>query len=110
MVERRQKPIPVTNQERALLEEQKLLYEKSTGDSGDWGKFLENIALLGLAALGIYAIAKATQRTQQSVDVNCAVCSKDFVMAVSTVSLKIVHTKCPYCQSELVVNLGNTQS
>lgn len=107
MVERRQRPIPVTSQERRFLEEQKKRYENSSGDTGDWGKFLASMALLGLAAAGIYALANATKRTPQSVDVKCSVCSNTFIMAVPAGAVNIIHTKCPYCQSELVVNLGN---
>jgi len=105
MTERRQKPIPVTSHEREFLEQQKKQYELISGDTGDWGKFLGTIVLLGLAAAGIYALAQATKRTTQSVDVRCSICGKTFVMAVPTGANKVTHVKCPYCQAELVVNL-----
>jgi len=104
-MERRQRPIPVTGRERESLEEQKKRYEEQTGDTGDWGKFLGTITLLGLAAAGIYGLAKASTRSQQSVDVQCNQCGETFIMAVSDRSDRAVHTVCPYCGTELVVYL-----
>jgi len=104
-MERRQKPIPVTSTERELLQKQKKRYEEGTGDTGDWGKFLGTITLLGLAAAGIYGLAKASARSQQSVDVQCSECSEKFIMAISSHSDRAVHTVCPYCGAELVVYL-----
>ena len=104
-MERRQRPIPVTGRERELLEEQKKRYEESTGDTGDWGKFLGTITLLGLAAAGIYSLAKASTRSQQSVDVQCKQCGETFIMAISDRSDRAVHTVCPYCRTEVVVYL-----
>ncbi|MBM3176188.1 MAG: hypothetical protein FJZ93_10845 [Chloroflexi bacterium] len=109
MDEPRQKPIPVTRQERASLEQHKQRYEGATGDTGDWGKFLGTIALLGLAAAGIYALVKATERSQQSVDVCCCRCSRNFVMAVPEGTGRAVYTSCPHCGIELVVDLGTSR-
>ncbi len=109
MSEPRQRPIPVTSQERAVLEQQKRLYEKATGDSGDWGEFLGKIALLGLAAVGVYALAKATQRSPQSVDVDCGSCGGKFVMALPKGAGGAVYTTCPHCSVELVVPLGTSE-
>ena len=108
MNEPRQRPIPVTRQERAILEQQKKRYEAKTGDSGDWGEFLGTVALLGLAAAGVYALVGATRRSPQSVDVICSGCSKDFVMAVPVGTGRAVQTTCPHCGLELVVNLGTS--
>ncbi len=106
MTERRQRPIPVTNSERVFLEEQKRKFEKKSGGNGDWGEFLGSVVLLGLAAIGIYALANAAGRTKQSFDVNCSVCNQSFVMAANPGTPRVVYTKCPFCQTELVVNLG----
>ena len=110
MTERRQRPIPVTNHERAFLEEQKKRYETSSGETGDWGKFLGTVTLLGLAAAGIYSLVNASRRSSQSVDVRCAVCQNVFVMALPTGCGNAVYTRCPHCQSELVVNLSTMSS
>jgi len=105
MTERRQRPIPVTSREREFLEHQKQRYESSSGRSGDWGDFLGAVTLLGLAAVGIYALAKAMKRTPQSVDVECSSCHNTFVMAISTEADRVVYTRCPCCSAELVVKL-----
>ena len=107
MNEPRQRPIPVTRQERAILEQQKKRYESRTGTvvmgriSGDSGP-------VGLAAAGVYALVTATRRSSQSVDVICSGCSMDFVMAVPAGTGRAVHTTCPHCGLELVVNLGTS--
>lgn len=108
MTERRQRPIPVTTQERAFLEEQKSRYEQRSGDTGDWGKFLGTITLLGLAAAGVYTLAKATARSRQSVDVECTECGEMFVMAVPNRVDRATYTTCPHCGNELVVYLEVT--
>ena len=109
MDEPRQRPIPVTRQERANLEQHKQRYEGATGDSGDWGRFLGTVALLGLAAAGIYGLVKATKRSRQSVDVSCDGCSRTFVMAVPEGTGRAVYTTCPHCGMELVVDLGKSR-
>jgi DNA-directed RNA polymerase subunit RPC12/RpoP len=109
VAEPRQRPIPVTSKERAALEQQKRRYEQSTGDTGDWGNFLGTVALLGLAALGIYSLARATRRSEQSVDVQCAVCQQSFLMAVPDEVGQAVYIRCPHCNEELVVNLGTSR-
>ncbi len=103
----RQRPIPVTSQERDILEQHKDRYEQSTGDRGDWGKFLGTMTLLGLAAAGIYGLAKATTRSRQSVDVECIECGEMFVMAVPNQRDQAIYTTCPHCGYELVVYLEN---
>lgn len=106
MSEPRQKPIPVTRQERASLEQHRRRYEDTTGDRGDWGKFLGTIVLLGLAAAGIYSLAKASEKSAQTGNIQCPVCKRDFLMAVPTGTGRVIYTKCPLCKAELVVDLG----
>ncbi len=103
---RRQKPISVTSKEHKALWDQKRRYQDKTGDSGDWGKFLETISLLGLAALGIYGLAKATERTEKSAKVKCPNCNQIFPMALADEQATIVQVPCPWCDTNLVVNLG----
>jgi len=106
MDKRRQRPIPVTSQEREVLDKRKKKYEKSTGDSGDWGEFLATITLLGLAAAGIYKLVKAAKQPGQSVNVECIACRQTFVMALPNQVNRAVYIRCPHCQAELVVDLG----
>lgn len=104
----RQRPISVTGQEHQALENRRRRYEDATGDRGDWGNFLGVMSLLGLAALGMYALAKATERSEQSVKVKCPACNKVFPMALSGEPVAIVQIPCPHCEAELVVNLGSS--
>lgn len=106
MTEPRQRPIPVTRQERATLDERKRRYEESTGDQGDWGRFLGTMTLLGLAAAGIYALARVRERSANSVNVECATCGRTFLMAVPDQVGGAVYITCPHCGEELVVHLG----
>ena len=106
MAEPRQRPIPVTRQERDRLDEHKRRYQEATGDSGDWGSFLGTIALMGLAALGIYGLARATRRSTNSVTVDCPSCAEAFTVALPEPEPRVVETICPYCNAELVVDLG----
>jgi hypothetical protein len=101
----RQKPIPITSQERAILDNEKRRYEQSTGDKGDWGKFLRTVTLLGLAAAGVYGLVRASRRSAQSVDVICTNCSDRFVMALPTPVDSAIFTCCPNCGQELVVHI-----
>ena len=103
----RQRPIAVTSAERDRLDAAKSSYEKATGDSGDWGKFLGTISLLGLAAVGVYALGKAAERSPQSVDVTCHACRRLFLMAIPDGTPRAVLTVCPNCGREVVVDLGN---
>ena len=105
---KRQRPIPVTGSERARLEQYKQQYEQNSGQTGDWGDFLSAIALLGLAAAGIYALAQATQQTSQSVNVTCTLCNQTFLMALPVNASSVVAVICPHCQRNLVVRTTNT--
>ena len=104
----RQRPISVTGEEHRALENQRRHYEDATGNRGDWGNFLGAISLLGLAALGIYALARATERSERSVKVECPICKKVFPMALPGEPAAIVQVPCPYCDTDLVVNLGSS--
>jgi len=106
MAEPRQRPIPVSRQERDRLDEHKRRYEEATGDRGDWGGFLRTISLLGLAALGVYGIARAKRRSTNSVTVRCPSCGQDFAVALPQPEARVVEAVCPYCDAELVVDLG----
>jgi len=105
--DRRQRPIAVTSKQRSFLEEQKAKFDANTNTNTDWGQFLGGVVLLGLAAIGIYALANAVNRTSQSVDVTCLECQGTFVMALSNHVEPVVYTRCPHCNRELVVNLAN---
>jgi hypothetical protein len=109
MSEPRQRPIPVTRGERDVLDTYKRKYQDRTGETPDWGKFLGTIVLLGLAAAGIYGLARATRRSTQSVDVQCCECQQRFLMAVPSGTDRAVQTMCPHCNTELVVDLGTTR-
>lgn len=102
----RQKPIPVTSEERTVLEERKRLWEQHTGDSGDWGHFLETMTLLGLAAGGVYPLTEATSRSRNSVSVVCPLCGKDFLVALAEKSGRAVRIGCPHCRRDVVIALG----
>ncbi len=102
----RQKPISVSSRDRAVLNQHKARYEQEIGQTDEWGSFLATATLLGLAALGIYKLAQASRRSPQSVDVECIACRGGFVMAIPEGTGRAVHTFCPHCSTELVVNLG----
>ena len=106
----RQRPISVTGQEHQALDKQRRRYERATGDAGDWGKFLGVMSLLGLAAIGIYGLAKAVERSERSVKVECSTCHKVFPMALPSEPITVVEVPCPYCDTDLVVNLGSDVS
>lgn len=102
MMEPRQKSICVTPQEKAELEKAKELYQKETGDRGDWGKFLAVTSILALGALGIYKIIKSSRGKPVA---TCPKCGMRFAVAYSGNLPQIVHVQCPECSEELVVDL-----
>ncbi len=106
MAKERQRPISISDHARTQLDVQKQRYDQATGEKTDWGNFLGTVTLLGLAAVGIYKLVEATQRSAQSVDVKCAFCQETFVMAVPSGTARVIYTTCPECGGELVVNLG----
>lgn len=107
MVSPRQRPIPVTSAERDKLDAAKVSYERATGDAGDWGNFLGTVTLLGLAAVGIYALGKAAARSVQSVDVACEACGGSFLMAVPDGTPRAFLIVCPLCGEQIVIDLAS---
>jgi len=95
----RQKPISITTREHKVLEGRRLRYQEITGDKGDWGKFLHTISAIGLAALGIYRLAKAVERSEQFATVKCPSCDGVFPIALANEQANIaqvpVHTAEP---------------
>jgi DNA-directed RNA polymerase subunit M/transcription elongation factor TFIIS len=99
--------ISVSPNERRELEEAKRRYEERHG-STDWGGFLSAMVGLGLAAAGIYALAKVLQRSDKSAEVSCPACGKSFVMALPARTRgepPVLEVNCPECNAELVVDL-----
>jgi len=106
MTPAKQRPISISSQDRAVLDSQKRRFEQSTGERTDWGSFLATVALLGLAAAGVYHLVRATNRSPQSVDVQCYQCSGNFILAVPRGTGRAIQTTCPHCNAELVVDIG----
>lgn len=106
-----QKNIPVNKQEGAELQRRKELYEQKTGQSGDWGKALGVLTLGGLAALGIYALVKATQPTPTTWQVICpnSACRAIFPVATTGEPPRLAQVACPQCQTEMVVDFDAAQ-
>ena len=102
MNEPRQKSIGITPQEKTQLEKAKKLYENTTGDSTDWGKFLAITSALALGALGIY---KLTKSHKSNPVVDCPECGTRFVIAYPGNLPPVVNVQCPKCSEELVVDL-----
>ena len=107
----RQHNIPVDKQEGAELQRRKDLYEQATGQTGDWGKALGILTLGGLAALGIYALVKATQPTPTTWQVTCpnATCRAIFPIATTGTPPRLAQVVCPYCHTEMVVDFDSAQ-
>jgi hypothetical protein len=104
----KQRNLPVDKDEGIELERSKQLYEKETGETGDWGKALGILTLGGLAALGIYALAKASKPTENSWQVTCpnTNCGNTFPIATAGPLPRLAQVTCPYCQTEIVVDFG----
>jgi len=98
--ERRQKNIGVTPREKERLEEARRLYEQHTGNRGDWGNFLGAISLLGLAALGVYELVRASRENRRA---TCPVCNREFPIAYGDDLPAVAYITCPHCGVELVV-------
>ena len=112
MPEPRQRNIPLNINERHQLDKRKQDYQNSTGDTGDWGKFLGVVTLAGLAALGIYGLAQATRREPPTVwQVNCPHCSTAFPIQVpNPPPWRVTQVTCPRCSTELVIDFASPAS
>jgi hypothetical protein len=109
MVPARQKPISLNTRNRDIIDSHKKRFDGATGQKSDWGSFLATVTLLGLAAAGIYHLAKTTNRSPQSVDVQCCQCGGDFMLAVPQGTGRAIYITCPHCNEELVLDLGNSR-
>lgn len=111
MSQPRQRHIPLSIDDRRVLDWRKREYEDRTGDTGDWGKFLGIISLAGLAALGIYAMAQATKRAPTVWQVNCSLCGEGFPIQVpNPPPWRLAQVRCPNCSSELVIDFAEPAS
>jgi DNA-directed RNA polymerase subunit RPC12/RpoP len=106
MPEYQKRHIAVSPQERRQLEEGKEHYENRAGQT-DWGTFLGVATGIGLAALGIYALARASQRNATTWQVTCPNrnCGATFPL-VTQAPPRLAQVTCPSCNSELVVDFG----
>jgi uncharacterized protein YbaR (Trm112 family) len=111
MAEPRQRNIPLNINERHELDRRKHDYESRTGDTGDWGKFLGTAIVAGLAALGVYALAKATKQAPTVWKVNCPQCSGMFPIQVpNPPPWRVTQVACPNCSTELVIDFARPVS
>jgi hypothetical protein len=113
MPEPRQRNIPLRVSERREMDRRKQDYENRTGDAGDWGKFLGIATLAGLAALGVYALARATRREPTVWQVNCPRCSAVFPIQVpNPPPWRVAQVECPNpnCGTELVIDFARPAS
>lgn len=111
MPEPRQRNIPLNINERRQLDKRKQDYQNSTGDAGDWGKFLGIATLAGLAALGVYALAQTTKRAPTVWQVNCPRCSAVFPIQVpNPPPWRVTQVACPNCSTELVIDFARPAS
>jgi hypothetical protein len=69
------------------------------------------LTLGGLAALGIYALVKATQPTPMTWQVTCpnSNCRANFPVATTGSPPRLAQVACPNCQTEMVVDFGAAQ-
>jgi hypothetical protein len=102
---RDQKAISVEAEEWALLDRLKRDYEQRTAEEVDWGNFLETVALLGLAAAGVYGRAECLDRTESAASARCSACGLVFPVAVPHRSPRAIHFRCPACRMMLVLHL-----
>lgn len=100
----RQQPIPVTTEQRRILNEMKFKYEEATGDKGSWGHFLISIGNLAMISSKITPAIEIVKLHKYSVDVRC-VCRENFSLSLQGIWLKTFTISCPFCESLSVVNL-----
>jgi len=103
----RKRHIAVSPDERRQLEEGKERYEQRAGRT-DWGAFLGIATGIGLATLGIYSLARASQRNATTWQVTCPNrdCGLTFPL-VTQAPPKLAQVTCPGCNSELIVDLAS---
>ena len=111
MTQPRQRHIPLSFDDRRVLDRRKRDYEDRTGDTGDWGKFLGIISLAGLATLGIYSVAQATKRAPTVWQVNCSHCGMGFAIQVpNPPPWRLAQVRCANCSRELVIDFAQSAS
>jgi len=102
MSEPRQKSIGVTPQEKAELEKAKELFDRETGDSSDWGRFLAIASILALTALGVYKLVTAKKSNPVA---QCPYCGMELALVHSGSLPPVARVQCPQCSQVLVVDL-----
>lgn len=110
MADYKKRHIAVSPQERLQLEESKASYEKKAGET-DWGSFLGVATGIGLAALGVYVLAKASRQNSTTWQVTCpnSECRTVFPV-VTQAPPALAQVTCPNCRAELIVDFGNVVS
>lgn len=109
MPEYQKRHIAVSPEERRRLEAAKQRFEQTEGSS-DWGGFLTAVTAAGLAALGVYGVAKLRERSERSVNVVCPDCAFEFTVALAIGAqgpATIIEFDCPHCPAELVLDLAS---
>lgn len=110
MADYKKRHIAVSPQERLQLEDGKASYEKKAGET-DWGSFLGVATGIGLAALGVYALAKASRKNATTWQVTCPNYDCREVFPVVTQSPpQLAQVACPNCRAELIVDFANVVS
>ena len=102
---RQQKAISVETEEWSLLVRLKSDYSGKLGEDADWGSFLGTVALLGVAAAGVYGFAECLSRTESAASARCVACGLVFPVAVPHRSPGAIQFPCPACHAMLVLNL-----
>lgn len=106
MTEYQKRHIAVSPQQRLQLEESKRSYERRAGRT-DWGSFLRVATGIGLAALGVYFLARASRQNTMTWHVTCPNqnCRAVFPI-VAELPPRLAQVTCPHCNSELIVDFG----
>lgn len=106
MPEYEKRHIAVSPGERRQLEEAKQRYDALAGHT-DWGTFLGIAAGVGLAALGIYALVRATRSNETTWYVTCpnTDCRETFPIVAESPP-RMAQVTCPSCNTELIVDFA----
>ena len=80
-------------------------FEKKLGKS-DWGRFLGLAVPLGLATLGVFALAQVLVRSAHSAQIRCPLCEHVFIIG-SPIGAReeVFEVECPQCGGQMLVNL-----